>query len=96
MPCRRIRTRDIGVFRTHGYTVSTPRRANGCMLHGRRKVSTSTGRVLRIVSDATRCGISDATSNPTGPPMSCTMRWNRSKPSASTATTANRPKPVHV
>ena len=65
------------------------------MTQGRRNESTSMS-VLRMVIDRIRAGIAAATSNPTGPPMSCTTRWKRSSPSASTAAVANRPSPVQL
>ena len=52
--------------------------------------------VLSSVSEAIRLGAAAASSKPTGPPMSCTTRWKRSRPSSSMAATQNFPSPVQL
>ena len=72
----------------------SPRIANGRIVQGRRKPTTSSS-VFSTVSESTRSGLRIAHSKPIGPPMSWTTRWQRSIPSASIASPVQRARPDH-
>src|ERR1700704_2550850 len=84
MPWRAIRRRNAGLTSVARYTSPIPRRAKGSIDHGRLNPSTSTT-VLSTVSERMRSGAAAASSKPTGPPMSCTTRWKRSRSRAAAA-----------
>ena len=74
-------------------TSPTPRIENG--LHRPRAAEGRTSSsVFSAVSDSTRSGLRTAHSQPIGPPMSWTTRWQRSIPSASSASPVQPPRPA--